>query len=737
MGKRLSQLNEVEQVSSTDYLLVDGEEYLESKKILIKNINIKNFNTEDLDRDLEGKQDVLIDGKNIKKINGQSILGEGEIKIQGGESTSSLVQAPEYSPSSIIISKAKDNVAGSAGFEWIKVSKNKNGNGYDYVCAENSKSELNKLKEAWVQAKGFDNKNYYLSFYAVNPNSGEQKETSHRSDGSLYIIDIDPDNCIIKGSGYYDGWTPEDGSNNGWTPIYEGNYSKLGQGSTIRAIDFPTIGTIETVEYAVSMGHNNKIIGDASVGLGKNNIVNGSYAFAAGRDNYVGYNGTSFGRRNKVKGQMGAALGQENEILGHNDTAIGTGLKDNGSSTNQLMAGRYNVPDAEALLIVGNGNSNDDRRNAFVVKKTGEIITRGSDLYVWDRTIATEFAGGNGTEEAPYIIKTPEQFALMVENFGFGGSYFSIVNDLYFNDIMLDKNNWTNTEWYGQKKNNSGSNYYYENTLDVQGTFIGNIDGNGHSIYGIYHTSKTDEDKYYYTVGLIPSMGNGYIKNLAIKNSYFYGVGAIGGFIGKCARTAYSSDGIINIENCYVNHDVTLYCNAKGNAGVGGIIGYAVTQEVNIINCYSLTSNISSWDGLKGGLVGNGWNSPYYLTQCYSVYQPYPLDNLSRKPKESTNVYSNAKNISNDNTITGLWTTVSNENMQGLDVLINPNKMSDLGAAFQATSYYPQLKAFFNNFKTPTQSNGDVVNKKYLETYLETKLEEKFSEFVNVAEVGQ
>ena len=87
MGKRLSQLNEVEQVSSTDYLLVDGEEYLESKKILIKNINIKDFNTEDLDRDLEGKQEVLIDGKNIKKINGQSILGEGEIQIQGGGST--------------------------------------------------------------------------------------------------------------------------------------------------------------------------------------------------------------------------------------------------------------------------------------------------------------------------------------------------------------------------------------------------------------------------------------------------------------------------------------------------------------------------------------------------------------------------------------------------------------------------------------------------------------------------
>ena len=82
MGKRLSQLNEVEQVSNTDYLLVDGEEYLESKKILIKNIDIKDFKTENLNKDFEGKQDVLIDGKNIKTINGESILGKGNLTIK-------------------------------------------------------------------------------------------------------------------------------------------------------------------------------------------------------------------------------------------------------------------------------------------------------------------------------------------------------------------------------------------------------------------------------------------------------------------------------------------------------------------------------------------------------------------------------------------------------------------------------------------------------------------------------
>lgn len=38
----------------------------------------------DLDKRVSKKQDVLIDGENIKTINGESILGKGNIKIQGG-----------------------------------------------------------------------------------------------------------------------------------------------------------------------------------------------------------------------------------------------------------------------------------------------------------------------------------------------------------------------------------------------------------------------------------------------------------------------------------------------------------------------------------------------------------------------------------------------------------------------------------------------------------------------------
>ena len=46
MGKRLSQLSQIYQLAKEDYLLIDGEDYLESKKIQFKDIDIDKFNTE-------------------------------------------------------------------------------------------------------------------------------------------------------------------------------------------------------------------------------------------------------------------------------------------------------------------------------------------------------------------------------------------------------------------------------------------------------------------------------------------------------------------------------------------------------------------------------------------------------------------------------------------------------------------------------------------------------------------
>ena len=126
MGKRLSQLNQVDRIEKEDYLLVDGEEYLESKKIALKDIDIDKFNTENFynkisenfvkieqnkglssndftneDKDkLDNSQEKLISGINVKTINGQSILGQGNIVIQGGGGSGIVEVDQVYNPTS-------------------------------------------------------------------------------------------------------------------------------------------------------------------------------------------------------------------------------------------------------------------------------------------------------------------------------------------------------------------------------------------------------------------------------------------------------------------------------------------------------------------------------------------------------------------------------------------------------------------------------------------------------------
>ena len=307
--------------------------------------------------------------------------------------------------------------------------------------------------------------------------------------------------------------------------------------------------------------------------------------------------------------------------------------------------------------------------------------TAGSEsFHIWNGTIATEFASGIGSEVDPYIIETPEQFALVVENFG-GGYYYKIVNDLYFNDINLDKTEWANAEWYCKSKETTESTdqkYYYENKAGVLGTFNGYIDGNGHSLYGLYHKDNT-----HYCVGLIPTMGNGYIKNLALKNSEFVSGTRVGGFIGTTARLAFDN-GTITIENCFVDGTVVLTSN--NNKGTGGIIGYTVVQSFTIKNCYCLSTQLNS--NSRGGLVGEAWNSPYALEKCYSILQPVPQDNVARKPTSCKNVYS----TETDNRYGGIWTRISNFYMQGLSVL--NSSMPGLIGEYVITSTYPTLKTF-------------------------------------------
>lgn len=76
---QLEQKANKDDIPQVDNLVTEQE--LESKGYLTEHQDISGLATKE---ELSGKQDTLKSGENVKAINGQSILGEGNIEIQGG-----------------------------------------------------------------------------------------------------------------------------------------------------------------------------------------------------------------------------------------------------------------------------------------------------------------------------------------------------------------------------------------------------------------------------------------------------------------------------------------------------------------------------------------------------------------------------------------------------------------------------------------------------------------------------
>ena len=110
--------------------------------------------------------------------------------------------------------------------------------------------------------------------------------------------------------------------------------------------------------------------------------------------------------------------------------------------------------------------------------------------------------------------------------------------------------------------------------------YSGNFDGNGFVVSGAYTVS----DRNY--VGLFGNTDYNYeIKNLGVTNSYFQGVGYVGGISGY----AYTY-----IRNCYVTDTVYVV----GKYDTAALVGYIGCE---ICNSYAMTDT----------LVAGGWGSVY------------------------------------------------------------------------------------------------------------------------------
>ncbi len=295
------------------------------------------------------------------------------------------------------------------------------------------------------------------------------------------------------------------------------------------------------------------------------------------------------------------------------------------------------------------------------------VSAETDEIEVWDGTVATSFAGGDGSEENPFIIENGAQLAFAIQynvtDNGKYNKYFALKKDIYLNEI--DKVDWatgkaeegyTPKPWIYKDCKDGNSGWFY---------------GNGHTVYGLYINDPT----YTGRAGLVPMTWNGVkFYDFGIDCAYINTKGQAAFFIGygKSTSSTYTE-----FENCWVGENSTLIAGGNASAFIYGQFKYATFKD-----CYSLAKVSSTASGAKvGAFAADIWGTEtMWFKNCYGI-GAFSL-NAGVHPTYE-NCYSTAQSA------TGL-TKVDAANMVGAKA---QTYMPMIGADFAVTESYPVLKA--------------------------------------------
>ena len=212
---------------------------------------------------------------------------------------------------------------------------------------------------------------------------------------------------------------------------------------------------------------------------------------------------------------------------------------------------------------------------------------------------AESFAGGDGTESAPYLIETAGQLKLLADKVNEGDTEYSGAYYLLTADIDLEggeDNPWTPIGIY---------NYYYDNK-----PFSGTFDGDGHLISGLFVNITAPEpdrsdgrnpEELTISAGLFGAIDtDSTVENLGVAGSVISEGYNVGGIVGH-------NDGG-TVENCYFTGD------AAGYSTVGGIVGENAGGTVK--DCHNTGKVSGEWNDVAG-IVGS--NISGAVQSCYNT----------------------------------------------------------------------------------------------------------------------
>lgn len=222
---------------------------------------------------------------------------------------------------------------------------------------------------------------------------------------------------------------------------------------------------------------------------------------------------------------------------------------------------------------------------------SAEEIAYENSLWNGQAAAITE---GDGSAENPYLIENGGQLYTMVTTGAdTAGKYYKITKDIYLNDVR-------DSDWATDTGNNN---------WPMAKTFYGNLDGDGHVVYGLYSVRQEQ-------MGLLPHVsGTVSVKNLGVDKAYLTSNNANAWIQTATLVGVVDANTTLTVEQCYAGKDVEIHC-LKSVHGLGGLIGNAGNSGVvvKLNNSYSLAkitgesvtagTGTSTW-GLLVGIMAN------------------------------------------------------------------------------------------------------------------------------------
>lgn len=239
--------------------------------------------------------------------------------------------------------------------------------------------------------------------------------------------------------------------------------------------------------------------------------------------------------------------------------------------TNMAASGSLNSQDQVCRALVSSGNTvylevyYDQSRSQYFnygEEFVAEVYINGIPASEYGNDVSEGF-DGEGTENAPYLIKNASNLMKLASSVNSGNSYANTYFELGDNIDMTGEA----FEPIGNQNNH----------------FSGKFDGKGFIVKGV----SVNADSY---LGLFGYIENAYINDVGMEDAYITGSSHLGGIAG------HSQNSIIT--NCFTRG------HTNGNDCVGALVGYSGEGTV-IQNCFSSMQHTKyQIYGSVGGLVG-------------------------------------------------------------------------------------------------------------------------------------